>query len=78
MTSFWLFSLKKTKKNKRCFNIKYGACGYFSTRIKLLNHYLNLHTVVHDCCAGFSELVHAVSNGTRRNYRHCLFFEAMD
>lgn len=22
MTSFWLFSLKQTKKNKRCFNIK--------------------------------------------------------
>lgn len=22
MTSFWLFSLKQTKKNKKCFNIK--------------------------------------------------------
>lgn len=77
MTSFWLFSLKQTKKNKRCFNIKYGACGYLSPELTQ-NHYLNLHTVVHDCCAAFSELVHAVSSGTRRNYRHCLFFGAMD
>ena len=37
MTSFGLFSLKQTNKNKRCFNIKKWKvkCGYYLSELGL-------------------------------------------
>lgn len=42
MTSFWLFSLKQTKKNKRCFNIKYMVKCDFNLSELGVNNNVNL------------------------------------
>lgn len=66
MTSFWLFSLKQTKKNKRCLNIKnMMKCDSDLSELGL-NINVNLDTAVHEYCPVFSESAHAVSTGTRR------------
>ncbi len=42
MTSFWLFSLKQTKKNKRLFNIKNMVRFYFYLTELGLNNNVSL------------------------------------
>lgn len=69
MTSFWLFSLKQTKKNKRCFNIKNMVKCDSNLPELGINNNVNLDTAVYKHCPVFSESVHAVSTGTRRHCR---------
>lgn len=49
MTSFWLFSLKQTKKNKRCFNIN-NMVKCSSNLVELgLNDNANVLTLILQC-----------------------------